>query len=237
MAQHYRQALAIRLSGEPPFQLGNVEVHPATRQVARDGHSETLEPRIMQVLVAFAQANGAIVSNDELIDRCWDGRIVGDNAIHRAISKIRDLGLNFGGGAFAIETINKVGYRMSVPGVDHVDTVAVAVATADHGHWSGSRRALLGAGTAASIAAAGGLGYFFLRADPLDARVADLVERSDQAIRNSLPDSDEQGVGYLEEAVALRPDSKLAWGRLALAREIVAEYAPPDRVAAAVSAT
>lgn len=236
MAQYYDQAIAIRLSRESPFLLGTVEVHPATRQVCRNGHSETLEPRIMQVLVAFAQAKGAILGPDELIERCWDGRIVGDNAIHRAVSKLRDLGLNFGGGAFVIETINKVGYRMRVSGVDHADTAPTALAKADHRQWLRSRRSVLGAGAAASIAAAG-LGYYFLRPDPIDARVADLIERSDQAIRNSLPDSDEQGVGYLEEAVALRPDSKIAWGRLALARGIVAEYAPPDRVAAAVSAT
>ncbi|MCY7397970.1 MAG: hypothetical protein LH466_03905, partial [Sphingomonas bacterium] len=50
-----------------------------------------------------------------------------------------------------------------------------------------------------------------------------------------LPDADSQGVGFLEEAVTLQPDNGTAWGRLALARSIVAEHAPPDRTAAAVA--
>jgi DNA-binding winged helix-turn-helix (wHTH) protein len=241
MAQDDDHAVAIRLSREPPFQLGAVEVHPATRQVLRNGDSETLEPRVMQVLVAFAQAEGSILGHEELIERCWDGRIVGDNAIHRTISKLRDLGLNFGGGAFVIETITKVGYRMSVCGADtsHKLRVVESLASprAGNNEWRASRRSVLGAGVLASVAGATGLGYHFLRSDPLDARVADLVARSDQAIRNAIPDSQAQGIGFLEEAVALRPDSKLAWGRLALARSIVAEYAPPAERAAAVAAT
>jgi len=241
MAQDDDHAVAIRLSREPPFQLGTVEVHPATRQVLRNGDSETLEPRVMQVLVAFAQAEGSILGHEELIERCWDGRIVGDNAIHRTISKLRDLGLNFGGGAFVIETITKVGYRMSVCGAEtsHKLRVVESIGSPPVGNeeWRTSRRLVLGAGVLASVAGATGLGYHFLRSDPLDARVADLVARSDQAIRNGLPDSDAQGVGFLEEAVALQPDNKLVWGRLALARSIVAEHAPPAQRAAAVAAT
>jgi DNA-binding winged helix-turn-helix (wHTH) protein/tetratricopeptide (TPR) repeat protein len=241
MAQDDDQALAIRLSREPPFLLGAVEVHPATRQVLRDGRSETLEPRIMQVLVAFAQAKGSILGHDELIDRCWDGRVVGDNAIHRAISKLRDLGLNFGHGTFEIETITKVGYRMSVREADGSLKPQVAEPLLDRSEgqqeWRASRRSMLGAGAAASVAGASGLGYLLLRPDPLDVRVADLVERSDEAIRNALPETDAQGVGFLEEAVALEPNSKLAWGRLAVARGIAAEHASPAEMAAAVAGT
>ena len=241
MAQDDDHALAIRLSREPPFKLGGVEVHPATRQVLRNGESETLEPRIMQVLVAFAQAKGSILGHEDLIERCWDGRIVGENAIHRAISKVRDLGLNFGDGTFVIETITKVGYRMSVCAADGSPQPSSAEPSAwppeGRAQWHRSRRYVLGAGLAGAIAGVTGLRVYLLRSDPADLQVADLVARSDQAIRNALPDSDEQGVGFLEEAVALRPDSKLAWGRLALARGIVAEHAPPERMAAAVAAT
>ncbi len=103
---------AIVLARTPPFRLADVEVRPATRQIVRGTESETLEPRIMQLLVALAHAKGEIVSRDDLIERCWDGRIVGDNAIHRAVSRLRELALGFAGGAFQIETITKVGYRL-----------------------------------------------------------------------------------------------------------------------------
>ena len=241
MAHNYNAAVGIRLSREPAFELGAVMVHPATRQIVRNGRSETLEPRIMQVLVAFAQSEGEIVGHDDLIERCWEGRIVGENAIHRAVSKVRDLGLNFGGGSFAIETITKVGYRMSVRWGDAPSSADVikagctpAEAAAGPSH---SRRWVLGAGAAASAAAATGLGYRYFRTDPVDPRVAALVERSDQAIRNALPQTDAQGVGFLEEAVKIQPTSAFAWGRLAVARGIVAEHSAPAETAAMVAAT
>lgn len=44
-----------------------------------------------------------------------------------------------------------------------------------------------------------------------------------------------QGAGFLEEAIRLQPRNATAWGRLALARVRVAEYAPPNRASAAVA--
>jgi Tol biopolymer transport system component len=71
----------------------------------------------MQVLVALFQANGHVVSRDELIVRCWEGRIVGEDAINRAIGRLRRLSEADSG--FQIETIPRVGYRLraeQVPG-------------------------------------------------------------------------------------------------------------------------
>jgi DNA-binding winged helix-turn-helix (wHTH) protein len=66
----------------------------------------------MQVLVALARADGRIVTRDELIDWCWNGRIVGEDAINRAIFRLRQVAGGIGGGGFRIETITKVGYRL-----------------------------------------------------------------------------------------------------------------------------
>jgi DNA-binding winged helix-turn-helix (wHTH) protein len=102
----------IVLAHELPFSVGLVRVHPSTRQVERGGRWETLEPRVMQVFVALARANGSIVTRDELIDWCWNGRIVGEDAINRAISRLRQVATDIGGGSFGVETITKVGYRL-----------------------------------------------------------------------------------------------------------------------------
>src|SRR5262245_22173285 len=104
------------LAREPAFTLGVLRVDPPTRQVEADGHSETLEPRVMQVLVALACADGVIVTRDELIERCWEGRIVGEDSINRSLSRIRQLAAGIGGGSFGVETITKVGYRLNVSG-------------------------------------------------------------------------------------------------------------------------
>lgn len=228
MAQDDHEAVAIRLSREPAFELGAVRVHPATRQIIRNGHSETLEPRIMQVLVAFAQSEGEILGHDELIDRCWDGRIVGENAIHRAVSKVRDLGLNFGGGTFTIETINKVGYRMSVrwsdasprPAIVTSDRVPAPKALQQPAR---DRRWVLGAG-AVAFAAAGagawrlGLAPWAPRIDP-EARI--LFERGMEANRQGWIETGDQAKTYFQQAVEIDPGFADAWGALALQMQLV----------------
>lgn len=103
----------IRLGQAPSFRLGSLAIEPAARQIIRGDRSEMIEPRVMQVLVALAQAHGAVVTRDELIATCWGGTVVGDNAIHRTISRLRDLADAFGADAFNIETIARVGYRLT----------------------------------------------------------------------------------------------------------------------------
>ena len=101
----------INLAHASAFRLGPVAVEPALRQISGVS-SETLEPRVMQVLVVLAMANGAIVARDDLVRQCWEGRIVGDDAINRVIARLRKLTKDHGKGALQIETINKVGYRL-----------------------------------------------------------------------------------------------------------------------------
>ena len=102
------------LAHEPPFTLGKLRVSPATRLVETADRSEILEPRIMQVFVALARAGGAIVTRDELTELCWDGRVVGEDAINRALSRIRQVAAGIGEDSFKVETITKVGYRFVV---------------------------------------------------------------------------------------------------------------------------
>src|SRR5689334_21875735 len=105
---HGRQP--IRLSEIADFSLAELRVRPSLREVERGDVREQLEPRVMQVLVALAAAEGAVVSRDDLIARCWEGRIVGDDAINRCISILREIAET--SGAFRIETIPRVGYRL-----------------------------------------------------------------------------------------------------------------------------
>ena len=101
------------LAREAPFDLADLHVEPALRRVSRrDGAALTLEPLVMQVLVALARADGAVVTRDELVERCWGGRIVGDDSISRVISRLRKVAAGFAQGAFAIETTAKVGFRL-----------------------------------------------------------------------------------------------------------------------------
>src|SRR6478609_5962213 len=102
----------VDLAREADFALGASQVSPSTREVLRGTEREKLEPRVMQVLVALFQANGRVVSRDELIFRCWEGRIVGEDAINRAIGRLRRLSEVDREASFLVETIPRVGYRL-----------------------------------------------------------------------------------------------------------------------------
>src|SRR4051812_20824731 len=67
------RAQRIDLAKEPAFGRGGVRVRPPALGVELSARREILEPRVMQVLTALAQAGGEVVSRDELIERCWDG--------------------------------------------------------------------------------------------------------------------------------------------------------------------
>src|SRR6476620_5418244 len=73
------------------FQLGHATVRPSLRTVEGPQGGAKGEPRVIQVLVALADAQGRVLSRDDLLRLCWDGRIVGDDAINRAIAEVRRI--------------------------------------------------------------------------------------------------------------------------------------------------
>lgn len=104
----------IVLAYEPMLRIGRLIMEPPMRRITHeDGRDEILEPRVMQVLVALVKSGGAIFTRDDLIRCCWDGRIVGDDAINRVMSRLRRTAEGIGFGIFRVETINKVGYRLT----------------------------------------------------------------------------------------------------------------------------
>lgn len=109
-------ATARNLGHRPSIQVGAAEIRPATCEVVGPGGREAVEPRVMQVLVALAEARGETLTRDDLIRLCWNGRVVGDDSINRAILKIRKLADGAAAGSFTLKTIHKVGYRLCETG-------------------------------------------------------------------------------------------------------------------------
>lgn len=206
------------LAHEPPFTIGNAKVEPATRQLSAGPIHETVEPRVMQALVALTRANGSIVTRDELIERCWDGRIVTDDAINRVLSRIRQLGSGIGGGSFTVETITKVGYRLVAQQFSRPPRPPSFPALKVPSESSVPRRAVLtGLAVAGGAALAGGILWQRpWRRRPLP-EAKEMYRRGDLAQRAGTPDQARQSVSYFERAVSIDPEYGAAWGALALA--------------------
>src|ERR1700754_2340796 len=113
----------MQLAHQSAFSLGALQVRPPTCEVVTPNGREVLQPRVMQVLVALTQAGGAVVSRDDLIATCWEGRVVDDDAITQVMMKLRRLA-NRSGGAFAVETVPRVGYRLASPRLEPKATPA-----------------------------------------------------------------------------------------------------------------
>lgn len=205
-----------------PFNLGNLFIDPPLRSASPAGSPPvTLEPRVMRVLVALAQADGGVVSRESLIDRCWDGVVVGDDAIHRVIARIRRLAESDGRSTFRVQTVTKVGYRLqSLDRIGIVPDASVGHHPATGDKPDRTRRNILVGAASAALAVAGG-GIWFVatrpRISPTDPLVAELYHRGQMAQRTGLPDQTRVAIAQFREAVRADPQFADGWGALALA--------------------
>lgn len=230
---------AIDLAHEDPFMLGDLTVRPSTREVARgDGTAEVLEPRVMQVLVALYRARGAVVSRDDLTQSCWDGRVVGEDAINRVISRLRRTAEGIGERGFRVETVTKVGYRLagdfSASAMTAVEEGAAAFPPirSDAAHRRPDRRVFVAGGVTATALALAGAGWWVSRRrDAPSAEVAALVSQARTAITQLDRQSETQAVGLLRRVVELQPDYADGWGQLAYAYVMVGQFSPSDKKA------
>lgn len=103
----------IDLAREADFSLGELRIRPSRREVEAAGARHVLQRRVMQVLVALARSTTEVVSQRELVARCWGGLAVSDDAIGRCIGQLRRLATTWPQPPFEIETIAGVGYRLT----------------------------------------------------------------------------------------------------------------------------
>lgn len=231
------------LAKRPDFDLGGTRVFPSRLLLEGPAATVPLERRVMEVLLTFVDADGAVLSRDELLERCWPGVVVGDDAVHRVIGGLRKAA-TAAGGTFAIETIPRIGYRLKPLGQEsdvalevpeaaeplNVPQPVIQSAATDPPRVS--RRWLLAGGAAAL--AAGGVAWWRYTGPTTNPEATRLVEEARIAMRAGTPVRDREAIALIERAVAIAPDDAAAWGLLALVRARTDQHAAPD---AAVSAT
>jgi len=112
-----------------PFRIGGATIDPVSRDAHWRGGHERLQPQTLKVLMVLVSRRGDVVSRDELLQLCWDGRIVGDDVINRSILLLRHFAEQAGG--FEIETVPRTGYRLlEKPASKRPNRIIIAAAVA-----------------------------------------------------------------------------------------------------------
>lgn len=94
------------------FRLGEWEVYPQLNRVVSKDGNQTLEGKVMAVLVEMAKNPDEITSKNTLLDAVWPNQAVAEGVLTRAIHELRHaLGDDAHEPSF-IENVPRVGYRL-----------------------------------------------------------------------------------------------------------------------------
>ena len=96
------------------FTLGPWRVEPSRNTIYRGDEEKHLENRLMQTLVYLAENQGQVISREQFFDSVWQGLVVNEEALSRAISLLRSALNDSAQSPEFIQTIPGAGYRLIV---------------------------------------------------------------------------------------------------------------------------
>ena len=97
------------------WQIGEWHADPSDDSLTRDGATVKIEPRVMQLLVALAEAAPQVVSIERLLTEVWSGVVVGSASVYQSISQLRKILGDTEAEPRYIETVARKGYRLIAP--------------------------------------------------------------------------------------------------------------------------
>jgi DNA-binding winged helix-turn-helix (wHTH) protein len=103
--------------------IGGWEFSAATGELRRRTDVRRLEPRAARALELLCEANGEVVSHEQLIAGVWGGRSLSDNSVAVVIGQLRRALDDDAREPRLIETIPKRGYRLRVEPDAEVPTI------------------------------------------------------------------------------------------------------------------
>jgi len=105
----------ISIDRSRPFQLGDWLVEPATDRLLSGEQEVKLEPRVMDLLLCFAEHPGEVLTRERLESSVWVGVVVGYDSLTSAMNKLRKAFNDDPRNAKIFETVAKRGYRLIAP--------------------------------------------------------------------------------------------------------------------------
>ncbi|GJL94964.1 MAG: hypothetical protein DHS20C05_13690 [Hyphococcus sp.] len=102
------------IATQKKFMVGEWLIEPDEVRINKGDISIRLEPKVMDFLVYLASRAGETVAKDELIEEVWQGVIVGDEALQRCVSKLRNALDDDARDPQFIATVPKRGYKLLI---------------------------------------------------------------------------------------------------------------------------
>jgi TolB-like protein/DNA-binding winged helix-turn-helix (wHTH) protein/Flp pilus assembly protein TadD len=99
------------MESKPLYEFGHFLLDPSQRILLREGERVHLHPKTFLILQTLVEANGDVVSKDDLMAKVWPDVVVEENNLTKNMSLLRKAMGNGSESAEFIETIPKVGYR------------------------------------------------------------------------------------------------------------------------------
>ncbi|MCE3253568.1 MAG: transcriptional regulator [Cellvibrio sp.] len=99
---------------ETGFMLGEVKVSPSHNTLWARDQSLKLQPKAMAVLHYLACNQGRVISNEELIERLWEGRVVTHGSVQKSINALRSALAELVGDQELIAHYSKRGYQLLI---------------------------------------------------------------------------------------------------------------------------
>jgi DNA-binding winged helix-turn-helix (wHTH) protein/Tol biopolymer transport system component len=99
---------------ETSFMLGDIKVSPSHNTLWAGDQSLKLQPKAMAVLHYLARNQNRVVSNEELIERLWEGRVVTHGSVQKSINALRTALNELSGDQELIAHYSKRGYQLTL---------------------------------------------------------------------------------------------------------------------------
>ncbi len=102
------------------YRFGDCEIRVESHELRVGGRPRAVEPQVFDLLKCLVERAGQLVTQDELLDAVWQGRIVSDSAIGARISAARAAIGDDGKAQTMIKTVPKRGFKF-VAAVETID--------------------------------------------------------------------------------------------------------------------
>lgn len=185
------------------IRFGEAVWDPAAQQLMVRGERTSLPWRSLACLAVLLEAQGSLVSKEDLESRVWNGALIEDSNVSHAVAAVRKALDPAPDGGSYILTVPRVGYRLTVPVEEEPTVHHQQVPVQAPGNPARRRAAWVL--TAAALLSLAGFAGFVLPELQRDQRAEVLVREGLLHSRRGIPSESEKAVALFERALLEQP--------------------------------